>query len=306
MFLRQIRLLFQLMRWHQWTKNAFVFAAPVFGKELFVPERFGQASAAFVAFCLASSAVYIVNDLFDLERDRNHPQKRRRPLPAGRVEPKLAVAWMAVLIAGSIGVAFFFTNLLAALVIAGYIVANVLYSRNIKHWVIMDVMFIAVGFLLRILAGAFATFTEPSYWLLLCTLNISLFLGFVKRRSELISLADGAVTHRRVLEHYSPAFLDQMIAIVTSTTLVCYILYTVDARTVHVFNTRMLILSVPSVMYGLFRYLYLSYHLNEGGSPSRAVVMDKPFLANIAIWGLICLGVIYGKPYLGPYIEFLK
>lgn len=285
-----------LMRVHQWIKNGFVFAAPLFAKQLSYVDQFAATCFAFVAFCLCSSAVYIFNDLVDLERDRVHPTKKNRPLASGKLSKQFALTLMIVLVVLSCLVAFVGAGPKTLAVIAAYMVANILYSYALKYVVILDVAFIAVGFILRILAGAFATETLPSYWLILCTLNVSLFLGFAKRRGELSDLGENAQNHREVLEHYSEGFLDQMISIVTTSTLICYILYTVDDRTQEQFGTRALVLTVPFVMYGIFRYLYLTYHHDKGGSPTRAILMDPIFLVNGLLWGLSCAAVIYYGP----------
>jgi len=287
--MQQIRYMIEGMRPHQWIKNLFVFAAPIFGKQLFVPSKFFAVCVTFAAFCLLSSAVYLLNDLTDLEEDRQHPSKRRRPLPSGRLRPGFAQGGAAVVGVVSLGALFLLAPWQAGMVAVVYLATNVLYSVFLKHVVILDVMFIAAGFIFRILAGSFATGVRPSYWLLLCTLNVSLFLGFVKRRAEITTLGDAAPNHRSVLAHYSPAFLDQMISIVTGATLVCYILYAVDPQT----ETRMLVATVPFVMYGLFRYLYLSYHLSQGGNPTKVVLLDKAFLLNVGLWGLACIIIMY-------------
>ena len=294
----------EAMRPHQWHKNAFVFAAPVFAREITQPDKLLATVVAFVAFSFASSAVYLMNDLRDLEGDRLHPKKKSRPLPSGRLSKGQAVQLIALLVALSAGLCIFLLPLATTLVIAVYVAANVLYSFGLKQVVILDVMFIAVGFILRILAGAAATAVNPSYWLILCTLNVSLFLGFTKRRAEIIELETDAHSHRAVLAHYSQAFLDQMIAIVTGATLVCYILYTVDERTVAVFGTYGLVATVPFVMYGLFRYLYLGYHLHEGGNPSELVVKDVPLVINGILWILACIIVIYWGPMISDLMPW--
>lgn len=281
------------MRVHQWIKNGFVFAAPLFAKQLTEIDQLIATCIAFAAFCLCSSAVYVFNDLADLERDRAHPTKRERPLASGALSTQYAIFLIAVLASLSLGIAFVGCGLKTFLVVLAYLGANVVYSYGLKYVVILDVGFISVGFILRILAGAFATETMPSYWLVLCTLNVSLFLGFAKRRGEIVNLGESAQQHREVLEHYSEGFLDQMISIVTTSTLICYILYTVDDRTSEYFGSRALVLTVPFVMYGIFRYLYLTYHHDKGGSPTRAILMDPIFLVNGVLWGLSCAAVIY-------------
>ena len=293
-----IPLILEEMRCHQWIKNLFIFAAPVFAKQITDSTKAILAGEAFLSFCLGASSIYILNDLIDLKQDRLHPRKCRRPLASGRLSPGIGVGLTLVLGGGSLGLAFGALPLPAGIILLLYLVQNLLYSFYIKHMVILDVMFIALGFLLRVLMGAVATHVAPSYWLLLCTVNVSLFLGFTKRRAELEVLEQEAKNHRKVLEHYSHAFLDQMVAIVTGTTLVCYILYTVDERTEAVFGTRYLIATVPFVLYGIFRYLYLGYHVNEGGSPTRAILKDIPFLVNMFLWMLSCLVIIYFGSHL--------
>lgn len=298
-----LRAWIETLRPNQWIKNLLVFAAPMFGRQLFIAEQFGATCIAFAAMCITASAVYIFNDLRDLEADRLHPLKRQRPLPSGRLRPQSARAVMVVLAAIGL-VAGFALAPAAGYTLTAYVVVNVLYSLWVKHLVILDVMFIALGFALRVLLGAFAVSVAPSYWLFLCTINVSLFLGFGKRRAEVMSLADTAVSHRRVLEHYSPAFLDQMIAIVTSATLVCYILYTVDRRTVEVFDTNLLVLTIPFVLYGVFRYLYLLYHRSQGDSPTTTILLDWAFLLNAALWAAACIVVIYAHDWLEQWISF--
>lgn len=289
----KLRALVEALRIHQWIKNGFIFAAPVFGRKIADPTVAGRTVAAFLVFSLAASAVYVLNDLIDHERDRAHPKKRRRPIASGRVTRSEAMVLVAILVFAATILSFALLPPVATALIGVYLVANALYTFRLKHVVILDVMFIAVGFLIRVLTGAAAAQVAPSHWLLLCTLTVSLFLGFTKRRAEIVAMNDNARDHRRVLDHYSIAFLDQMIAIVTGATLVCYILYTVDARTVAEFGSPYLVATVPFVLYGVFRYLYLGYHRDEGGNPTRAILTDWPFLVNLALWGLACLAVIY-------------
>lgn len=293
----------QLMRCHQWIKNLFVFAAPMFARELTRPEQLNTTVLTFFGFCFLSSSVYVMNDLVDLKRDRAHPLKRKRPLASRRLTIPYAVGVMLISFSLAMILALGFVNGKTALVMLLYAGSNVLYSFALKYIVILDVGFIAVGFILRILAGAVATASEPSYWLLLCTLNVSLFLGFAKRRAEVVTLGDKAEEHREVLAHYSEGFLDQMISVVTTTTLVCYILYTVDAKTVDYFGSRALVLTVPFVMYGIFRYLYLTYHRQVGGSPTRAILMDPVFLINNVCWGATCLWVIYWGDWISGWMQ---
>ncbi len=288
-----VRSTLKLMRVHQWIKNVFVFAAPMFAKELGHVDQIVLSLVAFFSFCLVASGVYVLNDLADIQRDRAHPTKKDRPLASGALSPSYGIALMVALFFGGVGLAWGFAGWKTAAVLLVYLLSNVGYSYFLKYVVILDVAFIAVGFILRIMAGAFATDSPPSYWLLLCTLNVSLFLGFAKRRAEVITLGDKKQDHREVLEHYSEGFLDQMMSVVTTTTLVCYILYTVDTRTVEIFGGPNLVATVPFVMYGIFRYLYLTYHLSEGGSPTRAVLMDPVFLANNVLWAITCAAIVY-------------
>lgn len=293
----------KLMRCHQWIKNVFVFAAPMFARELSNPDQLRATLITFIGFCFISSSVYVMNDLADLKRDKAHPTKRNRPLASGSLTIPYAVGLMLIMLALSMIVTLGFVNEKTALVMLIYAASNILYSFVLKYLVILDVGFIAVGFILRIMSGALATASDPSYWLLLCTLNVSLFLGFAKRRAEIVTLGDKAEEHREVLAHYSEGFLDQMISVVTTTTLVCYILYTVDAKTVEYFGSRALVLTVPFVMYGIFRYLYLTYHRQVGGSPTRAILMDPVFLINNACWGAACLFVIYWGDQISHWFQ---
>ncbi len=281
------------MRYQEWVKNVFVFAAPLFARKLTEPGILASTLLAFAAFCCISSAVYIVNDAADIERDRLHPKKKFRALASGRVSLTYAYTVLCILVMLGLGLAWTAGGLRVVAVLALYGASNVLYSYVLKYLVILDVGFIAVGFILRIMAGALAADAPPSYWLILCTLNVSLFLGFAKRRAEVVTLGDEAGHHRAVLADYSVGFLDQMISIVTTSTLICYILYTVDERTIEHFGTRWLVATVPFVMYGIFRYLFLSYHRQEGGSPTRVVLTDPLFLGNNALWALSCVVLIY-------------
>jgi len=282
------------VRPNQWVKNLFVFGPLLFSHRLSDITTDLRAVAGFVLFCLAASAVYIVNDLMDLQLDRQHPTKRLRPVASGEINRKTAVT-VAVLLAlvttaGSLALGGVFTAL-----ILGYVVLNVSYSLGLKQVVIIDVMMIGAGFVLRVLAGAAAIHVSPSHWLVLCTILLSVFLGFTKRRAELTLLNEKAAEHRKVLTSYSPVFLDQMISVATATTLMCYILYTVDARTVNSVagGSRGLLLTVPFVMYGIFRYLYLVYRQEKGGSPTTALLHDRMMLLSVALWTLLCVAVIY-------------
>ncbi len=282
------------VRPRQWVKNLFVFGPLLFSHKLSDVATDLQAAAGFVLFCLAASAVYVLNDLMDLRADRQHPTKRLRPIASGEISRKTAVT-LAVLLAlvttaGSLALGGVFTAL-----ILGYVVLNISYSLGLKQVVIIDVMMIGAGFVLRVLAGAAAIHVSPSHWLVLCTILLSVFLGFTKRRAEMTLLNEKAAQHRKVLTSYGPVFLDQMISVVTATTLMCYILYTVDARTVDNVSggSRGLLLTVPFVMYGIFRYLYLVYRQEKGSSPTTALLHDGMMLVSVGLWTLLCVAVIY-------------
>lgn len=296
------RALLETMRPSQWSKNCLVFAGLLFGGQLFIGEQILRACGAFVAMCLAASATYLYNDFRDRTADREHPLKRNRPLASGRLSESAAITAALAFTVIALGIGFILSPA-TGLAIAVYMVLTTTYSISAKHVVILDVMTLAAGFVLRVVVGAFAVHVAASYWLLLCTFTVALFLGFGKRRAELIMLETSAATHRPVLDHYSTVFLDQMIAIVTSATLVCYILYTVDRRTVEVFETRLLVLTVPFVLYGLFRYLYLLYHRRRGDSPTSTILLDPAFLVNGILWAAACAAIIYGHDTIDQWIH---
>ncbi len=296
------RVLFEAMRPQQWVKNVLVFAGLVFGGQLFAGEQVLRAAVAFAAMCLAASATYLFNDLRDRDADRAHPLKRDRPLASGRLTQSRALASAIALALASLGLAFAVAPP-AGVTLVAYLALTAVYTVAAKHVVILDVMVLAAGFVLRVLLGAYAVGVPASYWLLLCTFTMALFLGFGKRRAELLSLESSAASQRPVLDQYSPVFLDQMIAIVTSATLVCYILYSVDRRTAEVFQTRLLVLTVPFVLYGLFRYLYLLYHRRRGDSPTATILLDPAFLLNGVLWAAACVAVIYGHETIERWIR---
>jgi 4-hydroxybenzoate polyprenyltransferase len=284
--------LLQLMRPAHWTKNVFVLAPLIFAQLVHDPIALGRSLLAFAAFCAVSSTVYIFNDLLDREDDRNHPVKRLRPLAAGTTSPTAAIGLAAGLLVAGLAVARYL-GFSVLLVMTVYLVLNVLYTQRLKKVVILDVMIVSVGFVLRVEAGGYAIGVEISTWLLLCTFLLALFLAFSKRRHELVLLADDASVQRPVLTHYSPAFLDQMINVVTASTVVSYALYAISAETVDRFGTRALIYTIPFVLFGIFRYLYLIYQRPERLNPTEAVVRDAPSVLNILLWGLVVLATIY-------------
>lgn len=280
------------MRPQQWIKNLFIFAALVFSGHLYSSADLTRTIAGFALFSIAASGVYLFNDITDLGRDRLHPVKSRRPLPSGRL--RVPTAWTAsgVLAAGSLAGAWLLEPAFAGILLT-YVALNVLYSLVLKNVVILDVMTIAAGFVLRVLAGAAIISVPTSEWLIICTVLLSLFLGFSKRRHELTMLDASADNHREVLQHYSPYFLDQMIGIVTASTVMSYILYTISEDTIAKFGTKNLIYTVPFVLYGIFRYLYLVHKRDEGGDPTRLALTDRPLLLNTILWICLASAVIY-------------
>ena len=280
------------MRPAQWAKNLFVLAPLVFGRLLEDPSALARALVALVAFCLASSTVYLINDIRDREEDRRHPLKRLRPLAAGTLGVPAAVVATVVLGASACALALWLGTAFA-LILATYLVINLLYTHWFKHMVILDVMSISLGFVLRVLAGAEATHVEVSRWLFLCTIFLALFLAFSKRRHEITLLAGQAASQRRVLDHYSPAFLDQMINVVTASAVVSYALYCVAPETVEKYHTQDLVYTIPLVLYGIFRYLYLMYQSPGERNPTEAILRDPPFLINIVLWGLAVVWIVY-------------
>ena len=290
--------LFVSLRPSQWTKNLIVFAALLFGQRgtapaFLVPEAIAQALAAFAIFCVLSGVVYLINDVADREKDRLHPRKRFRPIASGAVSPSLAIGTAAVLGLGALGAAYLLRPMFA-LVALTYVGLLALYSGPLKHVVIIDVLTIAIGFVLRAVAGAVAIDVPISHWLLILTILLALFLALSKRRHELVLLADGATGHRPILEEYSPYLLDQMIAVVTASTILSYIIYTVSPETVQKFQTDYLGLTLVFPLYGIFRYLYLVHQKEGGGSPSDMLLNDRPLLACVALWAISVAAIIYG------------
>jgi 4-hydroxybenzoate polyprenyltransferase len=264
-------------------KNLIIFAALIFSREYTDTAKIGLAALAFAAFCLASSAVYLFNDIIDREKDKKHPLKSQRPIASGKLPVPVAAATSAFLIIGGI-VLSLLVNFDAFIVLAFYLVINCAYTIILKDLVIIDVMTIAGGFVLRAVAGGLAIQVPISPWLLVCTTLLALFLGFGKRRHELSLLSNDAVSHRRSLEHYSVPFLDQMISVVTASTVVAYAFYTLSPEIIVQFDTRWLPLTIPFVLYGIFRYLYLIFKGNQGGNPTRLLLTDPPLLICILLW----------------------
>lgn len=275
--------LLRLMRPYQWLKNSFVFTGLLFGHAWDEASLVTQVVITFVAFCLVSSAVYVGNDIVDVEQDRRHPKKCRRPLASGQVPISAAAGLALLLVISGLGLAYVAAPAVLAILCA-YVVMNIAYSLRLKHVVILDVFIIAAGFMLRILAGTLGVGIPPSQWLLLCGLMVTLFLGFTKRRAEIIALNDDKTTHRKVLEHYSPVLLDKMVGITAAGLIMSYSLYTMNPDTIRIHGTANLIYTVPFVMYGVFRYIYLLHHHSRGGDPSHDLIRDPHLLAAVGGW----------------------
>ena len=287
-----VRLLLISLRPEQWTKNLFVFAGVLFGGHLLDVPAMLRAVAAFAVFCALSGVVYIFNDLADRTADQQHPLKRLRPIASGRLSPSTAAIAAIILGVVSLAAAVLLSPMFAVLS-ATYVALLILYSIVLKHLVIIDALTIAAGFVLRAAAGAVAVFVPISHWLLVCTTLLALFLVLSKRRHELTLLADGAMTHRPILEEYSPYLLDQMIAVVTASTLVAYSVYSTSTETAERLNTTRLGLTIPFVLYGIFRYLYLVHQKRAGGSPADLLLTDRPLLACVGLWALSVALILY-------------
>ena len=275
--------LLRLMRPHQWIKNTFVLTGLLFGHAWHNPVLVTQAIIAFVAFCLISSTIYIINDIVDIEQDRHHPSKRKRPLPSGKLKISTAAIFALVLGATALTLASFASTTVVVILLI-YAVMNIAYSLKLKHVVILDVFIIATGFMLRILAGTLGLGIPPSQWLLLCGLMVTLFLGFSKRRAEIIALSADKTAHRKVLQEYSPVLLDKMIVVTAAGLIMSYSLYTMNPETIRIHGTPNLIYTVPFVIYGVFRYIYLLHHQSSGGDPSKDLVRDPHMLIVLLGW----------------------
>ena len=279
----------------EWIKNTFVFAGLVFGRQLTDPSAVARSLAAFAIFCALAGVVYLVNDVADRERDRQHPRKRERPIAAGALSPGTALASATLLAAVGLTAAWSMSTAFGT-VATTYVTLLALYSGPLKHIVIIDVLTIAIGFVLRVAAGAIAVAVPMSHWLLVCTILLALFLGLSKRRHELVLLADGAIGHRRILQEYSPYLLDQMIGVVTASTLMAYVFYATSEETAAKFGTSLLGLTIPFPLYGIFRYLYLVHQREGGGSPAELLLNDRPLLACVALWAFSVVLIIY-RPF---------
>jgi len=280
------------LRPQQWTKNGFIFLAPLFAHQIHRGEVLAETLAAFGLFCFLSGAVYVFNDVLDLPRDAAHPEKRHRPIASGQVPPGFAL-WFALVLAGAALGGSFALSSAFGWTAAAYLANNLVYSLWLKHVAILDVMSVAAGFLLRAVAGGAAVGVPISHWLVLCMTLLALFLAFCKRRQELTLLAEGAANHRASLKHYTIQFLDHMITLVAASTLIAYALYALSPEVQQKLGTPWLGFTIPFVVYGLSRYLYLVHVRGEGGNPSRILLADRPTEANIVLWMATVLALIY-------------
>ena len=284
--------LLKSIRPQQWLKNLFIFAPLIFSENIFNRSMFLQSLLAFAVFCLLSGALYILNDLKDIEEDRLHPIKSKRPLAAGELKKRQAIAafvilsFISLLFASLVNEEFLWVCLV-------YYFLQIAYSFALKHVVILDVFIVASGFFLRVIAGAVAIQVQISPWLLICTTLLALFLALSKRRHEILLLDEEAVNHRPILKEYSPYLLDQMISVVTASTVIAYCLYTISGETIEKFGTNKLILTIPFVLYGIFRYLYLIHQKAEGGTPETLILKDRPLLFDIFLWIISAALIIY-------------
>lgn len=289
--MNSLKLYLKLMRPTQWIKNGFVLMPIVFVGRLFYFEEAVKIAALLLAFCFASSATYIINDYMDIEQDRLHPLKRNRPLASGEASPKGAFILTGTLIVAAFAL---LTAVRASpmcyLFVAAYLALQLLYSVKLKNVVMVDVLTISMGFLLRVLAGGWIINVSVSSWLILCTFSVAIFLALGKRRHEMVMLSGNASGHRPVLEQYSVGLLDQLVQIVTTSTLIFYCLYSVIGVGV---QSEKMMFTIPLVTYGIFRYLYLIYGKEEGGSPTALLLTDPPLLACVALWLGTCVGILY-------------
>jgi len=283
--------LLKTMRPKQWPKNVFIFTALVFDEKLFTPAPLLKTIAAFVLFCLTSSAVYLINDVADIEKDRQHPTKRLRPLPSGQLKPSVAIAAGVLIPLVTLPLSFLL-DLYFGFVVLVYLVTMIVYSFVLKNMIILDVLTVAAGFVLRVAAGAIVVDVERfSPWLYICATLVALFIGISRRRHELILLAENANEHRASLNEYSLPLLDEMISVVASATVIAYSLYTFSAPNLPPNHAMML--TIPFVLYGIFRYLYLIHVKSKGGTPEEIFLSDLPIIIALGLWALAVIAILY-------------
>jgi 4-hydroxybenzoate polyprenyltransferase len=280
------------LRPQQWTKNGFVFAALLFSLKVFDVPLLLRTLAAFGVFCFLSGAIYLLNDVCDYAEDRLHPKKSSRPIASGRLPRRTGLAAAAVIGIVSLAAAAFLGRpfFIAAAV---YAVLQTAYSLKLKHVVILDVFLVAAGFVVRVAAGGLVIGVPLSHWLLICTTLLALFIALSKRRHEIVLLEDNAAGHRPILREYSAYLLDQMISVVTASTVIAYCLYTVSPETIAKFGTSNLIFTTPFVLYGIFRYLYLVHKKGQGGSPEEMIIRDRPLFFAVVLWVAAAVAILY-------------
>jgi 4-hydroxybenzoate polyprenyltransferase len=286
--------LIESLRPRQWTKNLLLFAGLIFSQNLFILSDLWRAAAGFALFCVLSGGLYLFNDVVDLEKDRAHPVKKNRPVASGRLSVRAAITGSIILLPGSITLSFLITPQFGWVVMS-YALLILAYSLFLKRIVILDVLIISIGFVLRAVAGAAVIQVTFSSWLLVCTIFLALFLALNKRRHELVLLGGEAKRHRKNLVEYSPFLLDLMIAMVSACTLMAYALYTTAEETIQKFGSMDLILTLPFVIYGIFRYLYLVHQRGKGGSPEKVLLEDRELMIDIFLWVIVVGLFIYMK-----------
>lgn len=295
--------LLRTMRPKQWTKNFFIYAGLVFDGQLFIPESFARVTISFVLLCLAASAVYVVNDLADIERDRQHPKKKYRPLPSGQLPVGLALAAAIALPLIAVGGALLYSPRYAGILII-YIALHILYSLRLKHIVLIDILTITAGYVLRVAGGAVVIdVARFSPWLYTCMALLALFLAIGKRRQELLTLGDNAGNARPIFRQYNLPLLDDMLRMVTTSILIAYILYLIEAPSILLAGNNASLLTVPFVMYGIFRYLYLIHVRGEGSAPDEVLLRDRPLQLAVVLWGLSFIIILYGPALLTRLAE---
>lgn len=284
--------IFKLIRIPQWIKNFFVFIPVVYSRNLFHTDYLIKSLIAFFIFCLLSSVVYVINDIFDAEADRHHPIKKNRPIASGKISNAKGITIAVVLLALGLLLSIY-TNSMFKIFAVLYLVINIFYSVKLKHIVLLDIFSIAAGFMIRVTAGALIISVEISSWLILTTMFLSLFLAVMKRRSELVVAGDEQSSTRKVLEFYSTNFIDQMATIAAAGVIISYALYTVSLRTITVFQTEHLIYTTPFVVFGIFRYMFLVINHNKGENTTEIMVTDIPMIMNILLYSLTTIVIVY-------------
>ncbi|MBU0708520.1 decaprenyl-phosphate phosphoribosyltransferase [Patescibacteria group bacterium] len=288
----QLKNLLTSMRPKQWIKNVFVFAPVIFGLKLYNADILARAMATFFLFTCTAAGVYLINDVIDLEKDKQHPLKKNRPIASGKLKIRTAIISALVLYF----IALFLSLLLdpiISLILIAYASINLLYSKLLKQMVIVDAMCFALFFMLRLVSGGVAAQVALSHWIIICTALLALLIAFGKRYHELDLLNQRARAHRTVLERYTPLFLEQMMAVITAALVISYTLYTVDTNTLSFFGSKNIIFTVPFVYYGVFRYLYNIYHLKRGGDPTEILLTDEKLQIDIFLWALLTIVIIY-------------